>query len=604
MSPWLVAAGAGLGFALLQYGWRRSHRGPLGLAAGLLRLVAVALIVALLLDAPTGAPRPVKNWVALDVSESMRRGGDVLWRQALDSARAAGGDSTLLFGDSARVASGSGSGSGRGSDRRSELRPVADRALAAGHPVVVVTDGELADADAAAGLPAGSRLIVVPREAQSDAAVVALEIPRAVVAGDTVSARITISGGAAGSAAGTATLRLDDRDVVRMPFDALPAFGTRSLEARMRIDGAPGPAVMRVVLSVPGDRIARNDTFSVALDRSRSASAVFVSTAPDFDSRAAIGLLRGALAMPARGFLRVAPGVWRVDGTLSPVAESEVREAFRDAPIAIIHGDTAAFGPPRSATAAPYALIVPVTDTSGEWYVTATPPSPLLPAYTGIGWDSLPPLIAGGSPPSGSWTAMQASEARTGAPRALVAGNDSPRRSVTIVGAGFWRWQFRGGTSADAFAAFWGGIFDWLAGERADKRAAIPDAAAFRAGERIRWRRGGAADSVATVIWRKRNAPGRSDSLVLRFPPGASVVETPAMDEGEYDLSMRGGQAILAVNPSSEWLPRQVRIKSGVVRSGAPVGAPPRLRDHGWVYALIIAALCAEWLLRRKAGLR
>src|SRR5690348_8957002 len=155
MSPWLVALGAGLAFALLQYGWRRTHRGPLGFVAGGLRFLSVALVVALLLDAPTGAPKPVASWTALDVSESMRRGDSALWRAALDSARGAAGDSTLFFGDSARKASGSGSGSGSesASDRRSELRPVSDRALAAGHPVVVVTDGELSDPDAAGGLP-------------------------------------------------------------------------------------------------------------------------------------------------------------------------------------------------------------------------------------------------------------------------------------------------------------------------------------------------------------------------------------------------------------------------------------------------------------------
>ena len=604
MSPWLVASGAGLGFALLQYGWRRTHRGALALVAGALRFFAVTLVVALLLDAPTGPPKPVSSWTALDVSESMKRGDSALWRAALDSARAAGSDSTLLFGDSARTVNGNGNGNGNAGDHRSELRPVADRALAAGHPLVVVTDGELADPDAAASLPAGSRLVVLPHENQSDAGLVALEVPRAVVAGDTVTARVTIATGAAGSAAGTATLKLDGREVLRMPFDALPAYGTRSIEARIRVDGAAGPALMQAVLSTPGDRVARNDTFTVALDRSRSASAVFVSTAPDFDSRAAIGLLRGALAMPARGYLRIAPGVWRVDGSLTPVAESEVRAAFRDAPIAILHGDTAAFGPPRSATDAPFALLVPPTDTSGEWYVTATPPSPLLPAYSGIAWDSLPPIIVAAQSPPSAWTAMQVSEGRSGTPRALVVGNDAPRRSVAIVGGGFWRWQFRGGNSADAFAAFWGGIFDWLAGERADKRAAIPDAAAFRAGDRIRWRRGGASDSVASVAVRKRNGPSRNDSLVLRFPSGATVVETPPMEEGEYDIFVRGGTAKLVVNASAEWLPRRVRLASGAVRSGAPVGAPPKMRDHAWVYALAIAALCAEWLIRRKVGLR
>ena len=199
---------------------------------------------------------------------------------------------------------------------------------------------------------------------------------------------------------------------------------------------------------------------------------------------------------------------------------------------------------------------------------------------------------------------MQVSEGRSGPTRALVSGHDTPRRSLTVVGSGFWRWQFRGGTSADAFAAFWGGIFDWLAGERADRRAAIPDAAAFRAGDPIRWRRGGAADSVVTVTLRRRNGPPRSDSLVLRFPAGATVMETPAMEQGLYDVLVRGGTALLAVNPSAEWLPREVKVRGGPVRGGIPAGAPRRLRDHAWIYAIIIGALCGEWLLRRKIGLR
>lgn len=600
MSPWLVAVGAGIAFALLQYGWRRTHRGPLGLIAAALRLLAVTLVVALLFDAPTGPPKPVSSWAALDVSESMARGDSTLWRAARDSIRAAGVDSTLLFGDSTR----SGPTDRGPSDRRSELRPVADRALASGHPVVVVTDGELADPDAARGLPAGSRVVVVPRPGKSDAAIASLELPRAIVAGDTALARMVIVSGPAGSGAGVASVSLEGKELARIPFDALPAFGTRSLEARVVIAGAPGPTVVQALIAAAGDGVAKNDTLFVAMDRSRSAGAVFVTTAPDFDSRAAIGLLRSVLALPARGYLRIAPGVWRVDGTLTPIAESDVRAALRDAPIAIIHGDTAAFGTPRTATAAPYALIVPVTDTTGEWYVTATPVSPLSPAYTGVGWDSLPPIATGGRQPAGTWVGMQVSEGRAGEPRALVAGADSPRRTVTVAGSGFWRWQFRGGTSADAFAAFWGGIFDWLAGERADKRAAIPDAASFRAGERIRWRRGSAADSLVTVTWRNRKGPARGDSLTLRFASGATVVETPAMDEGNYDIFVRGGASILAVNPSAEWIPRQVKVQSGAIRSGVPVGAPPRLRDHAWVYALIIGALCAEWLIRRKVGLR
>jgi hypothetical protein len=603
MSPWLVAVGAGVAFALLQYGWRRTHQGPLWLAAAILRLLAVTFIVALLLDAPAGPARPVQRWVALDASQSMIRDDSALWRAAVDSAAAVRPESTLLFGDSSRVARGALAGS-RPSDKKTELRPVADRAVAAGHPVVVITDGQINDPDAVGGLPAGSRLIVMASPPTSDAAVISVNLPRAVVSGDTVTSQITVGAGSDGARAGQLLVRVDGRDVVTIPLDALPAFGTRRSEVRFPITGPAGPAVVQAIVRAGGDRVARNDTLTVAVDRSRSASAVFVSTSPDFDSRAALGLLRGALALPARGFLRVAPGMWRLDGALTPVTESEVRAALRDAPIAIIHGDTAVFGPPQSATSAPLALIIPVSDTTAEWYVAGTPASPLTPAFTGIGWDSLPPLLTGGTAPKGSWTALDASPGRTGAPRPIVVGSDAPRRTATIVASGFWRWQFRGGASADAFAAFWGGIFDWLAGERADKRAAIPDAASFRSGDAIRWRRGGAADSMAIVSLRRRNGPARDDSLTLRFPTGATVIESPPLDPGVYDVMVRGGSAILAVNASSEWIPRPVKTRSGPIKAGSPIGAQPKLRDQLWMYALIIGMLCAEWLLRRRIGMR
>src|SRR6478609_7415544 len=191
MTPWLVATGAGLAFALLQYGWRRTHRGPLAIVAGALRFVVVLLVMALLLDAPAGSAKPVSSWGALDVSASMQRGDSALWRAARDTLRASGADTTLFFGDSVR----SGPSPDRPTDLRSELRPVADRALASGHPVVVATDGELADPDAAGNLPAGSRVVVVTRAAQRDVAISLVEVPRAVVSGDTVTARMTIVSG-------------------------------------------------------------------------------------------------------------------------------------------------------------------------------------------------------------------------------------------------------------------------------------------------------------------------------------------------------------------------------------------------------------------------
>jgi hypothetical protein len=106
------------------------------------------------------------------------------------------------------------------------------------------------------------------------------------------------------------------------------------------------------------------------------------------------------------------------------------------------------------------------------------------------------------------------------------------------------------------------------------------------------------------VALRRRNGPAHDDSLTLRFPTGVTVVETPTLNPGIYDVTVRGGSAILAVNASSEWLPRPVKVRGGPIKSGTPVGSQPKLRDQLWIYALIIALLCIEWLFRRRIGMR
>jgi hypothetical protein len=166
-----------------------------------------------------------------------------------------------------------------------------------------------------------------------------------------------------------------------------------------------------------------------------------------------------------------------------------------------------------------------------------------------------------------------------------------------------WRWRFRGGVASDAFTALWGSIFDWLAAERADRRAAVPDERLVRAGEPIRWRRGSAADTVVGVLVRPRGG-GRGDSLTLRFAPRATVVETAPLAAGIYEASTRGGSALLVVNPSREWLPRPPAVSAGGVRGLISADAGPRLRGAGWAYALAIVMLCVEWILRRRRGMR
>jgi hypothetical protein len=607
MSPWLIAALSGLVFAFLQYAGRDLRLGARALLPALLRVGAVTLLVALLLDAPAGRRKPLATWVAVDASASWRRGGDArAWQQAWRDVRAARPESLFLFGDALRPLPLADSLT-TPADLQSIARPAVERALGRGHPLVVVTDGELADPEALSDLPAGSRVVVEARTATPDLAVSSLELPRAIVSGDTVELRVGLIAGGRGSAAGTLALTVADVPALTVSVDSLGAYAERTLTLRARVEGKEGPTVLRAIAHSPGDAEPRNDTLSMAVDLSRAASAVFVSTSPDFDSRYALAVLRGALAVPTRGYFRVAPGAWRVDGSLAPITEADVRSAFHDAPVAILHGDTAAFGPPRSASSGPLALVVPAAASDGEWYAAAAPPSPLAAALSGLPWDSLPPITVGASPPSGQWRALEVRRGREEDRRVIIAGTDTPRRLVIVAASGLWRWRFRGGASADAFTALWGSLFDWLAAERADRRAAVPTGVVLRAGEPVRWHRGTATDSSVLVVLRRlasQTDSARVDSMTLRFRGDATVAEGPALKPGVYVATVRGGTTMLAVNNSREWLPRSPRVNGGAIGGGIPADSAPRLRSVGWAYTLLLLLLCAEWVVRRRMGMR
>ena len=62
----------------------------------------------------------------------------------------------------------------------------------------------------------------------------------------------------------------------------------------------------------------------------------------------------------------------------------------------------------------------------------------------------------------------------------------------------------------------------------------------------------------------------------------------------------------IAVNASREWLPRPPRVANGAVRGLVSADSAPRLRAGawGWAYTLTILLLCAEWILRRRRGMR
>jgi hypothetical protein len=61
---------------------------------------------------------------------------------------------------------------------------------------------------------------------------------------------------------------------------------------------------------------------------------------------------------------------------------------------------------------------------------------------------------------------------------------------------------------------------------------------------------------------------------------------------------------LLVVNESSELLPRRPTVVAGSIGVGPVLGDSPRVRSFGWLFVLLVVALCGEWLLRRRIGLR
>ncbi len=600
MATWSVALVAGTLLAVLLYGWREPRSAGRVIPLIALRAIALAGTAALFLDAPAGRARLPPAIVALDVSQSWLRGRDSSgWRRAMSRVRSLAPDSLLLFGDSARV----GGPVPRPDDAASRAQPLAERALGSGRPVIVLTDGEIDDPASLRALPAGSRVELFRDSARLDAALVSLDAPAAAVAGDTIDLRVTLRNGPIATSAGTLSIRIGDAPALSVPLDALEPRAERTLPVRLPLPVAASSSLLALAIMVPGDVEPRNDSLGVSLEIARAAGAVLVSTSPDLDARFLVPVLRGAVALPTRAYYRVAPGSWRQEGTLAPVAESDVRRALRDAPLAILHGDTAFFGSPRTVTTGALALLSPPRDTAEEWYPVGAPVSPIAPALSGVGWDSLPPLDVGPLSSAGEWIGLDVARARRFDRRGVIVGRAAGRRSVVVGASGFWRWRFRGGASADAYAALWGSIFDWLAAERPDTRAALPAAGVVRAGDVVRWRRGSGQDSVVVAFVRKRGAP-RQDSVRLRFGSAGNVAESAPLSPGTYDIRVPGGSALLVVNTASEMLPRAPTAKAGPIAAPAGLADQPRLREQGWAYLVVLVALCAEWLLRRRVGLR
>lgn len=536
MILWFLSLVAGTSLAALSYRARPS--GPLVPVFGL-RVLAGTVAAALLLNAPLGPRNPVAPWVGLDVSASWRASGDsTAWPRALatvDSLRRAGADSILLFGDSVRHG---GELPAEPADGASRVGPLVEAALAVGRPLVLVTDGALTDPERVVRLPRGSSVLVITAREASDAAIALLDVPGGALGGDTLQARIVVKAGAGGAPANTLALSLDGRPVGEAAIPALEAYEEREVRLPVALPATDATRRISAVLRAPArDAVAENDTASAEVVVSGAAAATFISTSPDQDARFALAVLRGTRRGPVQGFWRVAPGEWRMDGSLREVSERAVRDAAAATPLLVLHGDTAVFGAPRALGRGALVLFAP-PPAAEDYYPSGTGDSPVSAALAGVPWDSLPPLDVAVTRLRGRdvHAAVLTRRGRRFEERTAILLEDAPRRVVVVPAAGFWRWRLRGGRSGDAFNAMWGSVFDWVG---ADPRA---------------------------------------------------------------------GSTTLAANRgvNAEWVPRRATIAGGSVGDGVVLDRAPRAlgRSAWWLALIAIAALCAEWLLRRRIGLR
>ncbi len=590
---WVLACGTGVMVAWVAYPaaasrWRLPLMG--------LRTVAVALLLALLLDLAIGSARPPVPLVALDVSASWSRTRDsAVWRMARDSASAAAaGENLVLFGDSARL----GAAPSSASDAASAVAPAVQRATAAGRRLVVVTDGALDDPEALQQAAPGSRLLVLPPSAGVDRAIVDISAPQEGRAGDTVNVQARVTTDAASATTTTLRWLLDGAVLADEQVPVLPASGELVVESRLVIPAGDSLAVLRAVLS-GDDAQPRNDTVAIAFRRGARQRVVIVSTAPDADVRDVASALRGNVSVPTDAYYRIAPGRWLRDGALLPVEESQVRAAVRGATLAVLHGDTTAMGPPGALNTRALLLLAPPADEAPELLVRAAPPSPLQAALAGIVVESLPPLLATTAARGGVTVLSAAPGLGVTGILPVVSAIDGEVRRVVVTAAGFSRWRARGGVSEVAFQALVGAATDWLLGARGRAATPVLTTSIIRAGAPLSWRRGAQA-SAALVL--TRDGDRAISRTTIRFSDGAHGA-TPPLGAGIWRGTVDGAALVIPVNQSREWLPRPVTLRSGPI-NGEALALRRGARSLGWLYLATLLLLAAEWLLRRRAGLR
>ena len=311
----------------------------------------------------------------------------------------------------------------------------------------------------------------------------------------------------------------------------------------------------------------------------------------------------------------------------APVDSASVRRAAADATLLVLHGVTGdADEWARSLVGRSGRSVVFAADAegatlagipsgqprAGEWYASGDiPTSPIAGALAGVAVQGLPPLsdVLLPTDPARVRGALLVQLRGAGAPEAALQLDEQPGGRVAVVlASGFWRWAARD-NGRDAYRRLWSGVAGWLlAGEGAAPLEPRPTEWVVPRGEPVVW-------SAPVDTTSRRVVVTAGDSTVVDAPlANEGARSTGILPPGSYDYRVEGaGGAVLAsgrfdvAEATLEMAPlAAVPGETDVEAAGAVAEERPGspLRTRPWPYLLIMGLLCAEWIGRRRSGLR
>ncbi len=633
---WVLLSLLGWAYAVWVYRRRELPVRSWGLLA-LLRGTVLAVVLLLLLDLELpGSARALPAWTLVDVSPSM----------ALGSAGATGTDSvrTLLgpgveraplitFGEPVRVFPQGLAGEALPVATDSRMTPAVVRALESGASGLrILTDLRVSDpVEVAAALrsaPVPVEVVDVGRP-MANAGIAELDLPVSVDRDEAVEGAVTVFAETPvevrltlGRFPGTGPPLLDTTLVVE-------AGGRVRVPVRIPAVEATGPVAVVAGVSREGDVQPLDDRMTriVEVDPAEG-RLVLVSWTPDWEPRFLLPVLGEVTGLPVQGYLRVGEDRFlTMTGDPRAVPLAEVVTAVDDARVVVVHGLGARGAPVlEAAVARAPRLLRFAADAQpqpGEWYAAPDlPASPVAGELAGVSLVGLPPLTARiAAASSAGAPVLDVQRGGSGEPvPGLTLDAAGGRRVASVWARGFWQWGFRAGEARDTYRRLWSGVAGWLLAGGGDLREAglAPVRTVIGPGEPLAWRAGPAAGGRIVVTTGPDSAgagPGATDTLAVdslgrtglpaperpgRYRWRAEVVDGPG--EGR----VRTGLLVVEA-PALDLQPaRAVSLLDATGRppDDAGTGSGRPLRTHPLPYVLLLLLLTAEWMGRRRSGLR